>query len=587
MGRYTLCKNPTVSLVQTVTKITRPFLKKSKIWVSGTKVANYLLKDPVIDWLIMYYPKYGFNINIQLRRRSSNNKSFKNQPTSNPLFANGNLFEDTVYKELRSKFGDAFVNLKGCVQDKDFENTKTFMSKETPIIAQAFIKSDAMNLRGVVDLLVRSDYVNKLVNQPIPELEDTSKLFYVVIDIKWSNMELCVDGKTIRNSGRFRANKGQLLIYTTILEEIQNYPFQMAFILSKSWKIDKKMSGYNCFERLGVVDFAGKDREYVEMTSNAINWVRDLTINGQVWSPMYPHIKEMCCNACNVDETWDSVKKKIMTETKDVTQVWMVTPEQRNVVFDKGVRKWDDKRCTTNALGINGVTKNTISNILKVNKSCKETIIMSKEKINWGEITPNDFFIDFETISEEYRVMEKIDIYNGKSSGSLIFMIGVGYICESTGNFVYKNFTSLELSEKGESNIIKLLKNFIIERTSTPRFFHWGHVEQTLLTSALKRHSITWENTSWVDMCKTLVNAHFSVKGSLNFKLKNIATALHRLGYIKTTWDGDDTIKDGMSAMKKSINFYRNNEGDLKDVIKYNEVDCKVLSEIFLFVNRV
>lgn len=503
MGRYTLSKNKKLSssLVLNVSKITRPFSKTS-VWVSGTKVANYLLKDPVIDWLNLYYSKYGLNTTRQMRRRLKNKKSkaLSKSSSSSPLFKNGNLFEAMVYAELSLKFGEDFVNIKGAVEDVHFEKTKEQMNRRTPIIAQAFIKSDKLNLRGVVDLLVRNDYVNKIVKKRIEGCEDKSEdNFYVVVDIKWSNMELCVDGETIRNSGRFRANKGQLLIYTTILEEMQNVYFPKAFILAKSWNIDKKENNYNCFERLGVVDFSGKDREYVELTSKAINWIRNVTQNGSLWSPVFPHIKEMCCNACNVDDTWDGVKKEIMKKTKDITQVWMVTPEQRNTAFDKGIRKWDDPRCTSETLGVGKANTKTIGNILSINKNQKDVnIIFSKEKIDWKKVSSNDFFIDFETISEEYSDLKKIDVYNGKSRGTFIFMIGVGHVCD--GNFTYNNFTASELSDKGEFDLILSFQRFVSQKSQTPRFLHWGNAEQTTLSSALKRHSVTWNNMVWVDM---------------------------------------------------------------------------------------
>ena len=58
---------------------------------------------------------------------------------------------------------------------------------------------------------------------------------YRVIDIKWSQLQLCSDGFKILNSDRYPAYKGQLAIYNLALGKIQNYIPNNAYILGKSY----------------------------------------------------------------------------------------------------------------------------------------------------------------------------------------------------------------------------------------------------------------------------------------------------------------------------------------------------------------
>ena len=80
---------------------------RDKVWVSGTHISNYLLKDPVIDWLNLYYNHIGFNNKRRLRSHSK-----KNAFPENILFKNGLAFERKIYTDLKNKFGDKIFYLK-------------------------------------------------------------------------------------------------------------------------------------------------------------------------------------------------------------------------------------------------------------------------------------------------------------------------------------------------------------------------------------------------------------------------------------------------------------------------------------------
>ncbi len=83
-------------------------------------------------------------------------------------------------------------------------------------------------------------------------------------------------------------------------------------------------------------------------------------------------------------------------------------------------------------------------------------------------------------------------------------------------------------------------------------------------------------------MCKIFQEEPIVIKGAYRFKLKHIANAFHDNGFIKTKWDENDMC-DGLSAMFESIYIYRNGSAtndNFNDIIKYNEIDCRVIWEI-------
>jgi hypothetical protein len=328
-------------------KKTQKILKRCHIknrWVSGSQISNFLLKDPVIDWFDLYYNKYGLNNTRVLRSKKSINCQAQNQ-TNNQLMKIGISFENKVFEDLMTKYPNdtvfIFNTQKDDINDDSFYfKTLEEINKNTPIILQAVLKSEKLKLRGVIDILVRSDFINKIIKKKV-FLEDVNKPYYVIIDVKWTTMSLCVDGKTIRNEGRFCAYKGQLLIYNTILGDIQGYMCPRTYIMAKSWKIDNKESGYCCYDRLGEITYTDID---IDNTVDAINWVRDVREEGNGWCPLFPHITEMCCNS-NVNSKWDMVKKEVLKITKDITSVWKLSQEHRNKVFKKGIKRWDDKNC--------------------------------------------------------------------------------------------------------------------------------------------------------------------------------------------------------------------------------------------------
>jgi hypothetical protein len=77
-----------------------------------------------------------------------------------------------------------------------------------------------------------------------------------------------------------------------------------------------------------------------------------------------------------------------------------------------------------------------------------------------------------------------------------------------------------------------------------------------------------------------------TIVGAFNFSLKTVANALHSHNLIKSCWDSKNKCSNGLMVMILANDLYDNkntniyNNPLMKDIINYNEIDCKVLFEI-------
>ena len=444
------------------------------------------------------------------------------------------------------------------------------------------------------------------------------KCHYVVIDIKYKSLQLRADGVHLRNDGILKAYKSQLWIYTNALGKMQGYCPPYAFILGSKWKYEsckEKFEGNSCFERLGRIDYATLDTKWIDKTNDGIKWLADVRLYGDTWDlSKYPLPRpELYPNMNNVyDYPFHGIKQKFAEENNDLTLLWQVGPKQRKMAHEQGVYSWKDPRCTPEILGMNGkVNPIVLTRILEANKN-ESNNITPKYVVNnfWDwkneEGRKLELYVDFETTCSVFNEMEDLPNHTGIG---LIFLIGVGYISPVTKKWVYKEFIVNAITEVEEWRICcdfisfeeSLRKTFKIKSPLT--CYHWAHHEPSTWRKVFERNygnpSSVFKTKSkhikWVDMLKIFKKEPIGVKGCLNYGLKKISKAFYKYGYISSTWDasGGEGIADGCDA---AVSAYRANLECIKlktsfskhsltlDIIKYNEIDCKVLSEIMSYL---
>ena len=285
--------------------------------------------------------------------------------------------------------------------------------------------------------------------------------------------------------------------------------------------------------------------------------------------------------------------------------IWKCGPKQRRIAHSKGIYSWKDPKCTPEALGIGGkYTQTIVSRILEANHSKDQNIFpqyISNNFGNWKNRNRLELFVDFEMTCSVFTDFEDLPNSSGES---IIFTIGVGYIHPVDHEWVFKDFTLDRLNSDGEFSIcvdfVYYIDNlmFMYKSFEQPAIYHWSHAEPSAWKRAITRHlpaSYNWDNLNWVDLLKVFQSEPIGIKGCLNYGLKNVAKTFHKYGYIKSIWDSGNSCADGADAAvgaykidketrKLGISF--KSAPLAKEIIKYNEIDCKVLQEIIQHLRK-
>lgn len=619
-------------------------------WVSASSTRNYLIKDPLLDWLSYHssslmFKKPQYSTSVVKAVSTKKRDSFVEF-----IMAQGNEFESRVMDYFYAKFGrDIFYDVGGNLNARSEEraqDTINAMNKGIPVIYQGVLHNIDDQTYGVPDLIVRSDWLAKII-QTAPITRESAKIsapllkkcvdakigedrrdsplyHYRIVDIKFTTLPLRADGIHLLNAGSIPAYKGQLCIYNNALGRIQGYTPPHAYLLGRKWKFTKKKTTYkgkSCDEKLGVIDYADIDKMYIEKTRDAVKWIKEMRKDGAEWTlgPDLPLCREeLYPNMSNpYDYPWRSVKRRLADEIKEITSLWMCGVKNRKIAMENNIYKWTDPLCTPKMLGVNGPkVGRVLERILEINQGQGENVqpkIILNNTDNWQTRQNVEFFVDFEFINE---VVSDFTSMPNAECRSIIFMIGVGYYDLVTKVWKYKEFTANSLTEAEEYRICSNFSQYIREEAEwwgcvNPLLIHWSNAENWQWKHATERHSnknlrlwlpcikgVLYDPETeprWLDLLDVFRKEPVVIRGCLGFGLKDVAKALSNLGLIDTIWDDESSCVDGAGAMLSAYKAYKeaNNRGIpaktiplIKDIIKYNEVDCKVVGEIMVYLRE-
>jgi putative phage-type endonuclease len=594
-----------------------------KKWVSATKTRNSMLNDPLLDWLDYhgYSSKHGNNkINDYKPIVKDTNSVF-----TNFIMNKGNDFEKMIIKNIQHMYGNSVVTIANKYQiysNDKYNETVQHMIKGTPIIISGILHNHSNNTYGMPDIIIRSDWVNKLINKhPLNDKDsykkapNLDKYHYCVIDIKYTTLKLCANGINMLNDKQPLAYKSQLYIYNKALGNIQGYIPKKAFIIGR--RCTYKQHGAihtsaNPFDQVGVINFKTFDAGVRIATAAAVTWIRDVRFKGSKWKLNPPSNDNLRPNMCNqMDNPWHSVKEHLAKETDEITLLWMCGIKNREIGLSNGINNWRTQNTRAKNLGITSdITCNTLQLIIDYNNdTVKQKPFLPIDelpleyRIHPMKITNNlykwkkqstqavDFYIDFETVGGAIFTHET-------DTTSIVFMIGVGY--EYQGSWVYKNFCVNSITSSEEVNMIRDVHTYILEilklhKTSDkPRYFHWGNAEVYLYKSLITRYRIKPIINNWCDLLRVFKEEPIVVRGALNFGLKSIAKAFYDNGFIEHIWQ-PSVINNGLNAMIYAIQANKEcvstktsmtNNKIVKEIIDYNEIDVVVMYDIITYLRN-
>lgn len=623
-------------------------------WISATKTRNYMLNDPICDWLSEHHNSTTRGLTSGTGSSNGSSKTFTQpqEPRSSSSFTKyimdqGIEFESHVLVLLMEKLGADMVKQIGgelnCRSPSKIQETFDAMMLGVPVIHSGLLHNPKTKTFGIPDLIVRSDWLHKIVDlapytideqtisasrlRDVHHAKTAPNYHYVIIDIKFSTLDLRSDGVHLLNSSSYPAYKSQLHIYNEALALIQGYKPDKAFILGRKWCFSKngvKNKGKSCFDRLGCINYQSKDSKYIQKTSEALKWIQDVrSPEAKDWNISKTPFerKELYPNMSNYhDFPWRGVKENIAAENKEITSLWMMGVKNREIAHSKGIYEWTDPKCNVETLGVgenSHFTKRVLDAILDINKpkyTKKGKLIENKRKVEPLRITNNEggwqdpqkleFFVDFETVNDV--VTDFSDLPEVKST-TLISMIGVGYICPTAGTWVYKNFTVDKLSLLDEEQICINFVNYIeqeakLYKVKSPKCIHWAPAEHTFWKGAVDRHypkSKKWDTSGkkwgWFDLLQVFRQEPIVIEGCLGFGLKAVSSALKKHGCISTGWDSGSSCLDGQGAIigawkahcqAQSQRISMKNTPLMREIAKYNESDVKVLYEIITYLRE-
>jgi len=536
-------------------------------WISASKTRNYILNDTILDIIGKKRKRSNFEQN--------NNKFYLDNDSDEMLRMNlGNIFERDIIDQIIKKYYLHFIKISESYDAKNinkYNDTIIAMKKGIPIIHQAVLHNPEREEYGCVDLIIRSDWIEKMFNMKYSE--ESSKQYYVIVDIKFHKLQLNTDKMTVRNEGMIKVFKSQLCVYNNALGYMQGFLPKYAYILGSGWSMTKMENGNiitekcnSAFDRCGIIDFTNKDIDIVSKTNEARKWLRELHENEfDETNPKYNHNYPNMSNAN--DYSHKKRKSSIAEDNNELTLISYLTPKNRKIALESGINNYLHNDINGEKLGVSGKTEEIVMTLLK-NQTNLEHPIMGKYKVM--EQKQIELFLDYEFF------------YNFNTCETTPYLCGIGIVNKDDNKWMFKNIILKDVSEESLKDMclktIEIINKYKINDDKI-RIYTWSDTDRRILMEQCKKYNLLEEvkDIEWIDGYKFCVQNRINFKGAKSYGLKSIGNALNKHNLTSVNWKSNLSKSNG--AYKHYINQEKWIERD--NVLYYNEIDCQMIYEIF------
>jgi len=462
------------------------------------------------------------------------------------LMEQGIEYEKKVINKLHKKF-------------EIIDKIRFTKERKYKMISQAYLRDEDKRMQGNVDLVIHSSEVLKLLKNLTKEenefikQQDLTKDFYVVADIKMSNIKINKDG-FLNNDSKVKYYKSQLYFYRELVDK--NVPFSLIISKNKT----ENNSGNPLSKGLYSVSVINWEKENFELTyRDALSFCFNILDNGDKWKIGKKSIRDELKPNMNISQT--QIGKDIAERTGEITRLWRCGVKHRTIAKNNGFSSYKNKKLRAKHLGFKGKNEVILDSILKAYRSKKKFIMEEKRDIP----TKNgkEYFVDFE--------------YCYYKEDTINFMIGVGY--EDNNEWKFKCFYVNKLNNKEEERIYKDFIEFVGDNPC----YHWSQAEPNTFKAGVIKYKFN-KTPNFQDLLPLFRDNRIVFKNQFNFGLKEVSKCALEQGFIKTKWN--DSIYDGLSAITmvlKTVNT-KDFKNTMREVSIYNEVDCKVMWELLGFL---
>jgi hypothetical protein len=544
-------------------------------WIKATGLKNFIMEDTILDILNKNYK----NENIVIKKE-------ENDLVIDERLKMGNDFESAIIDTIIKNHYMHFVKISESYEARNIEKYKRTlieMQKGTPIIHQAVLHDPTSNIYGCVDLLLRVDWINKLFNQSYP-IDDKNKLYYVVVDIKFHRLQYNSDNRTIRNEGMLKVFKSQLYIYNKALGYAQNYTPEHAFILGRGWVKSNIENGIviteknsDPFDKLGIIDFMGNDFDIAKKSEDGIKWINEL--NNNIFDETKPTYNHSYPNMNNPMDGGKKRKRSIAEENHELTLIGYIGVKHRKIALESGITNYMDENLNAEKLGLSGKTEKIINTLIDNQRKLEKPI---KGNYVCPEKRDVEVFLDYEYM------------YSFEEDTNIPYLCGIGYVNNiSTGSNEQNenilstrhsrpwNFSHILLDDISMISRYKMCLNTIenLENIKATHIYTWSDVDKRLLINESKKYDLydRIKHIEWIDMYKFCLNNYINFKGAKRYGLKEIGRALNENNLTDLKWKNNLSSSSLVGARK---HYYKNMKWDTKNLVYYNEIDCRMIHEI-------
>ena len=507
-------------------------------YIDSSSFVNYMLDIPIFDYLEMYnYDKDPDAFNENIRIQSNLNYNYRVVCLKRKCTEMNYVFDDlTDYKNCES------VDL-----------TKQMIKEKVPVIFNGCLMCNKMRLFSHFDVLIHSSIISDLLDVSVSQ---SFEGYYQLLIVYNNNRD------TKKNNVILYGKQKVLDSYFS-----DNSTFDSRFTQSRAFILSNTNLIY-------TIDLNQQQLFY--KMNEAYKWIHDLRENGRSWDLFNPTRYELLPNMKHGSTYgYKRIIQSIISKNDELTSYNDITLENRNDYFMRNISVEEALRESC---------KPFLKSVAELRGTKKIKCDLSKLVVPKKRI----FYVDFEYINSFHF---KRDFSNEDTNH--LYLIGVLY--EQDGNWLYRSFVPKQIDYMNyeSSYEVQNIRDWIdfMEGFGAPYYvMNWSNAEQSMLSSLSKQYNFELEiDIDWIDLLKLFkTTINFVCDGMKTYSLKDVAKSMYKLGFINTSWN--DNVMNGLEANILLIpNFIKGDYvltqcDSLSDIINYNEIDCRVMMELFEFV---